>query len=209
MSFAAPGAAPDASGPAIVLASQSPRRAHLLSMLGLTFEVMPADIDERYQPGEDPAAHAERLAREKVRAIAEARPDALVVGCDTVVEIDGHVLGKPRDADDAIAMLMRLQGRAHTVATGVAVAHAGTVRSAAEQVGVRFRSFDQRIAECYVATGEAGDKAGAYGIQGFGATLVEHIDGDFFSVMGLPICRLIRLLEESGWRYEFPRLVQR
>jgi septum formation protein len=206
MSGGAPAAA---TPPALVLASQSPRRAQLLGMLGLTFAIESATVDERYRPGEDPAAHAERLAREKARAIALRRPAELVIGCDTVVIIDGDVLGKPRDDEAAVGMLLRLAGRQHTVATGVAVALGAEIRSAVEVARVWFRPFDRRTAREYVATGEPHDKAGAYGIQGWGAALVTRVDGDFFAVMGLPIARLLQLIEAFGWRYDFRRLVAR
>jgi septum formation protein len=197
-------ALPPDRGPArLVLASKSPRRLQLLQMLGLEFEVWPAEIDERYRAGEEPQAHAERLAREKAEAIAAGQRDALVIGSDTVVVVDGAVLGKPVDDADAVSMLMRLQGREHVVATGIAIAQAEHSRSAVESVYVRFRRFDERTAHEYVATGEPLDKAGAYGIQGYGAALVERIAGDFFAVMGLPIARMIELLAEFGWRYDF------
>jgi septum formation protein len=191
------------SAPRLVLASQSPRRAQLLGMLGLIFDVVPADIDETYLPGEEPGAHAERLAREKAQLIAARHPDAIVVGSDTVVVVDGDVLGKPRDAADGVRMLMRLQARTHEVASGIAVVHGDAVRSAVERVAVRFRHFDESFATAYVATGEPMDKAGAYGIQGYGATLVERIDGDYFAVMGLPIARMMQLLQGIGVRYNF------
>lgn len=193
--------------PLIVLASSSPRRAQLLAMLDLRFEIEPADIDERYTPGEEPAAHAERLAREKAISIARQQQDSLVIGSDTVVVLDEEVLGKPRDADEAVRMLLRLQGREHTVATGIAVAHRGEVRSDVEEVRVRFRAFDAERARAYVSTGEPMDKAGAYGIQGYGAALVERIEGDYFAVMGLPIARLMKMLESLGYRYDFRGLV--
>ena len=192
----------------LILASQSPRRAQLLSMLGLEFEVLPAHVDESYQEGETPPAHVERLARDKAAAIAARRADAIVIGSDTVVVLDGEVLGKPADEGQAVWMLMRLQGREHTVETGIAV-HApdGNVVSAVESVHVRFNAFNERTAREYVATGEPMDKAGAYGIQGFGATLVAGITGDYFAVMGLPVARTIALLGELGWRYDFRGLV--
>ncbi|MCI0432186.1 MAG: Maf family protein [Gemmatimonadetes bacterium] len=189
--------------PPLILASGSPRRARLFTMLGLAFEIDPAGIDERYFPDEAPHAHAERLAREKALHVSARRGNAIVVGSDTVVVVDGAVLGKPRDADEAVAMLLQLQGREHTVATGIAVAENGQVRSAVEQVRVFFRGFDARIARAYVETGEPMDKAGAYGIQGYGAALVERIEGDFYAVMGLPVARLLALLEAAGWRYDF------
>jgi septum formation protein len=193
-----------------VLASASPLRAELLRMLGVTLETIPADIDETWSIGEEPGAHAERLAREKALAIgarfedAPSASDVIVVGSDTVVVVDGDVLGKPRDEADAVAMLLRLQGRDHEVATGIAVARVGSqTHSAVERVRVRFRTFDEATARAYVATGEPMDKAGAYGIQGVGSTLVEGIDGDYFAVMGLPIVRTLALLRQAGLCYDF------
>jgi septum formation protein len=120
------------------------------------------------------------------------------------------VLGQPRDRDEAVAMLLRLQGREHRVETGVVVvAPAARIESAVEGVSVRFRPFGRQTALEYVATGEPMDKAGAYGIQGYGATLVERIEGDFFAVMGLPVVRTIELLEAHGWRYDFRGLTRR
>lgn len=208
----------DSPSPPLVLASQSPRRAQLMELIGLTFEVDPADVDETYFPGEHPPEHARRLAAEKTQVVALRRPDALVVGSDTVVVIDGEVLGKPADDEQALEMLMRLQGREHDVHTGVAVAApanggspaiAGTpgaivpVVADVETVRVKFRSLDERRVREYIATREPMDKAGAYGIQGYGATIVEWIDGDYFSVMGLPIGRMVGLFERLGWRYNF------
>jgi septum formation protein len=187
----------------LILASQSPRRAQLLQMLGLRFDTIPADIDETWLPSEEPVAHAERLAREKTQAIAARAPHAAIIGSDTVVIVDGDLLGKPRDDEEAVAMLMRLQGREHVVATGIAVHYETQLRSGVERVGVRFRAFDENTAREYVATREPMDKAGAYGIQGYGATLVEAVHGDYFAVMGLPICRMILLLQEAGLRYDF------
>ena len=193
--------------PPLVLASRSPRRAQLLTMLGLRFETVPAEVDESLRAGEPAPIAAERLAREKVLAVAEQRPDALIIGSDTLVVIDGEVLGKPRDEREAVEMLMRLQGCDHRVETGIAIrAPDGRIESSVEGVRVRFRAFDRRMAEEYVATGEPLDKAGAYGIQGFGATLVEMIEGDFYAVMGLPIARMISLLKALGWRYNFRTL---
>jgi septum formation protein len=194
--------------PRIVLASQSPRRAALLWGLGLDFGTVPADIDETYVAGEEPVAHVERLAREKAGAVAATHADAVVIGSDTVVVVDDEVLGKPRDAADAVRMLLRLQGRAHEVATGVAVARGGRIVSAVERVAVWFRPFDAVTAAEYVGTGEPLDKAGAYGIQGYGATLVERIDGDYFAVMGLPVARTILLLQDVGLHYNFRGLTR-
>jgi septum formation protein len=196
----------DRSVPPLVLASRSPRRAELLQRLGLEFEVVPAEIDESYVDHEMPAVHAERLAREKAFAVSYQRPDALVVGSDTIVVLDSDVLGKPRDEKDAVEMLTRLAGREHQVFTGVAVAHGGRVESELERVAVRFRPLHRRDCEAYVATGEPMDKAGAYGIQGFGSALVESIHGDYFAVMGLPVVCTLKLIERFGWRYAFQGL---
>lgn len=193
--------------PKIVLASQSPRRAELMKMLGFQFDVVPADIDETYSNNESGPQHAERLAREKAELVAKAHPKAIVIGSDTVVVLDIHVLGKPKSKDEAIEMLMRLQGRVHQVTTGIAIAVPGQkLRYGVEIVQVKFRHFDRETATAYVATGEAMDKAGAYGIQGFGAALVEWVRGDYFAVMGLPVQRMIALLEASGWKYDFKGL---
>jgi septum formation protein len=193
--------------PRLILASQSPRRAELLSRLGLDFEVRPAAIDETYIDHEMPADHAERLAREKAIAVARQEPDALVIGSDTIVILDSDVLGKPRDADGALAMLMRLSGRDHEVFTAVAVIRGGRTESALERVRVRFRRLDRSECQAYVATGEPMDKAGAYGIQGFGSALVESIEGDYFAVMGLPVVRTLELIRRHGWKYAFGALV--
>ena len=192
------------SAPAIVLASASPRRSQLLEQLGLRFEVVPADVDEAEEAGETASAHARRLALTKARAVAALRSDALVVGGDTVVTLHDEILGKPADQGDALRTLLRLQGHEHRVETGVAVVAPGG-SEAVDVVGadVRFRRFDRAFAEAYVATGEPLDKAGAYGIQGYGAALVESIRGDYFAVMGLPVARLVELFGELGWRYGF------
>lgn len=192
--------------PPLVLASQSPRRAELIERLGLAFEAIPADIDESYVDHEMPADHAERLAREKAAAIARDRPEALVVGSDTIVVLDRDVLGKPQDQREAVEMLLRLAGREHEVHTGIAIAHAGRIESGLERVRVRFRPLDRASCEAYVATGEPMDKAGAYGIQGFGSAIVEGIEGDYFAVMGLPIVRMLGLLERFGFEYGFGTL---
>jgi septum formation protein len=185
----------------VILASQSPRRRELLALVGIPHEVRPADIDERYLPGEQPRAHALRLAREKAEKIRD--PDAVVIGSDTIVVVDGDVLGKPVDDTDAARMLSRLSGRAHSVITAVAVAWKGRVLTDAEEVGVTFHKLSREEISAYIATREPMDKAGAYGIQGFGATIVARVDGDYFAVMGLPLQLLVRLLHELGVRYPF------
>src|SRR6516164_1517501 len=172
-------------------------------MIGITHEVIPADVDETYGAGEVPRAHAERLAREKASVLAARAPDAVIIAADTIVVVDGDVLGKPRDADEAARMLRRLAGRTHTVFTAVAVARGAKILSGVEEVGVTFRPLDDATITSYVATREPMDKAGAYGIQGYGAAIVERIDGDYFAVMGLAIGRMLALLRELGFRYDF------
>src|SRR5689334_3775549 len=187
--------------PRVILASASPRRRELLTLVGITHEVLPANIDESYLPGEMPHEHAERLARGKASAIDV--PDAVTVGSDTIVVVDGDVLGKPRDRAHAAEMLRRLSGRSHVVLTGVAVRWRGELVSGVEEVGVTFRALSDDEIERYIDTGEPMDKAGAYGIQGFGATIVERVDGDYFAVMGLALNLLVRLMRASGLRYDF------
>jgi septum formation protein len=175
-------------------------------MIGIPHDVRPADIDESYLPGEPPLAHAERLAREKGAVIAEPEPGAVVIASDTIVVIDDDVLGKPQSDEDAVRMLARLSGRTHTVFTAVAVSWRGRMESGVEVVAVTFRALDEATIRAYVATGEPMDKAGAYGIQGFGAAIVERIDGDYFAVMGLAIGRMLTLLRRLGIHYGFGSL---
>lgn len=187
----------------VILASQSPRRRELLALVGITHAVRPADIDESVLPAEAPVPHCERLARAKAHVLADRHPSAVVIAADTIVVLDGDILGKPRDAADAAAMLTRLAGRTHTVHTAMAVARDGRTVSAVESVEVTFRPLTAAEIATYVATGEPMDKAGAYGIQGYGATIVERIHGDYFSVMGLGLRRLVALLAEVGLRYDY------
>ena len=187
--------------PRVILASQSPRRQQLLTLVGIAHEVQPADIDERYLPDEMPGDHAERLAREKASKIRV--DDAVVIAADTIVVVDGEVLGKPKTDADAAQMLRRLSGRAHTVITAVAAAWQGRLDSGVEVVAVTFHPLTDREIAAYIATREPMDKAGAYGIQGYGAMLVARVDGDYFAVMGLPLQRLVRLLGGLGLRYAF------
>jgi len=185
----------------VVLASASPRRRDLLGLLGLTFEVAPTDVDESWRDGEAPEVHAERLAREK--ALAGRREGAVTIGADTIVVLDGDIFGKPGDRAEAAAMLRRLSGREHVVHTAIAVAYSGRLAVTVVATRVSFRPLAENVIEAYVNTGEPMDKAGAYGIQGFGAVLVERIEGDYFTVMGLGLARLVDLLGEVGLRYDF------
>ncbi len=189
--------------PRLILASLSPRRSDVLTQLGLQHLVMPADVDESYLEGETPAEHVERLALRKATVISTREPDALVIGGDTVVVDGARVLGKPEDDSAAVEMLLSLAGRAHVVLSGIALVGPHGVASSVAETVVRFRAFSEHDARTYVATGEPLDKAGAYGIQGMGAALVEGIGGDYYAVMGLPIDAFVNVLLEAGWRYEF------
>jgi septum formation protein len=190
----------------LILASSSPRRRELLGLLGLTPEIVPADLDESVRPGEDPVAYVERLAREKAEVVAARHQGAVVVGADTTVALGGELLAKPEDAADAARMLARLQGRDHVVHTAIAVVFDGHTASGVETTRVWMRPLDERTIADYVATGEPMDKAGAYGIQGYGAVIVERIQGDYFTVMGLGLGRLVMLLRDVGVTYGFAEL---
>ena len=183
----------------LVLASGSPRRRQLLEMLGLEVEVRPPHIPEIRGPDEPPQPYVERLAREKASSVS----GDLVLGADTTVVIEGEVLEKPADPADALRMLRRLQGRTHEVITAIALRTPEGILGATDVTAVSFRLADDDLLRAYVATGEPMDKAGAYGIQGYGAALVERIQGDFFSVMGLPVRLVLQLLERAGHPYRF------
>jgi len=183
----------------LTLASGSPRRRQLLEMLGIPVRVVPSNIAEVRRPVETPMDYVERLAREKALSV----PGNLVLGADTTVVVRDAVLEKPIDAADALRMLRKLQGRTHQVVTSVALVADETVHQATDVTNVTFRRLDESLLESYVMTGEPMDKAGAYGIQGYGAALVERIEGDFFSVMGLPLRLVLELLEQAGHGYRF------
>jgi septum formation protein len=187
----------------VILASASPRRRELLTLVGITHQVVPADVDESVRVGEDPVAYVERLAREKADAVAVGRGDAIIIAADTTVVLDGEILGKPEDPADAERMVGLLAGRTHEVLTGIAVRRGAVLASGVERVAVTMRPLTHAEISAYVATGEPMDKAGAYGIQGYGATIVSRVDGDYFSVMGLGLTRLVRLLAEVGVTYDF------
>jgi len=192
----------------LVLASGSPRRAAVLGLLGLSHAIVAADTDESYLAGETPSDHVERLARAKALAGALVEPSALVVAGDTVVVDGGRVLGKPRTVDEAAAMVASLSGKTHEVYSGLAlVGDHGTV-SAVGRASVRFRRFDPAAARRYADTGEPADKAGAYGIQGLGAALVDAVDGDYYCVVGFPVGVFLDLLGRAGWRYDFGTLTR-
>ncbi|MCY3611486.1 MAG: Maf family protein [Gemmatimonadetes bacterium] len=206
MGKAVPTASPDAvkrtAGlPDIVLASASPRRAAVLRMLGLTFSVVPADVEERREQGEPPRRYVERLSRAKVRRVMAVHADALVIGGDTVVATDGCVLEKPRDGAGAVRMLSSLSGSEHEVYSGLAVAAHGRIASNVAAARVIFRTLTREVIEAYVATGEPLDKAGAYGVQGIGASLVERIEGDYYTVVGLSVAAFVDLIPAVGFEY--------
>ncbi|MFC1662177.1 Maf family protein, partial [Gemmatimonadota bacterium] len=193
--------------PDLVLASASPRRAQILRMLGLPFEVLPSGTSEEILCDETPEAHAERLARAKAVEVSRHRPGAMVLGGDTVVVLDGEIMGKPSVPAEGVEMLCRLAGRTHSVVSGLALAlPGGGVLSGVERTEVEFRAFGPEVARQYVDTGEPLDKAGAYGIQGRGSALVRRVQGDYFSVVGLPLPLLLDLLEKAGWTYAFGEL---
>jgi septum formation protein len=183
----------------LILASASPRRRELLAQAGFVFDVIPAHIPEEPRPGEDPVAYVTRLAREKAEAVfAHANGDILVLGADTTVTLDGHILEKPRDAQDAARMLRMLSGRTHRVITGVALVDAKGSEVAAEVTAVRFITLSDAEIAAYIATGEPMDKAGAYGIQGRAAKWIPRIEGCYFNVVGLPLALVTSMLESRG-----------
>jgi septum formation protein len=187
----------------VILASSSPRRRELLNLIGVKHEVRPADVNESLLAGELPVPHAERLARAKALTVAAREPTAVVIGADTIVVVDEEILGKPQDQADAYRMLSALSGREHRVVTAVAVARGSEVVASVEEVQVTFRRLSENEISGYIATGEPMDKAGSYGIQGYGATIVQKVDGDFFAVMGLPLVRLVSLMKSMGISYSF------
>ena len=181
----------------IILASQSPRRREILSRLTEQFLVCPSDADEHI-PAAAPRDYVLALANKKAASVASRYPRDVVVAADTIVVLDDAILGKPADEREARAFLRALSSRAHTVYTGVAVVKDGQTRAFVEGTEVRFRALTEELIDFYVKTGEPMDKAGAYGIQGVGGRFVEGITGDFFNVMGLPLCALSRVLEEMN-----------
>lgn len=187
----------------LILASASPRRRELVALLGVPFRVDPADIDEVPPDGHTPEEVARSLAREKALVVAQRQRHGIVLGADTIVVLEGEILGKPRDTEDALEMLRRLNGHEHQVLTGVAlldVADGTIVREQVDVVCTRvwFRQVSEEHLRRYVNTGEPMDKAGAYGAQGYGSTLIERIEGCYFNVVGLPVSRVCAMLEAWG-----------
>lgn len=185
----------------VVLASASPRRFELLTSLGLDVRVVPSDVTEGDRPGYGPRELAALHADAKAGAVAERGASGLIVAADTVVDLDGRSLGKPLDEREAASMLRALAGREHVVHTAVALREPARAMALDMTLStrVRFAALDETTIAAYVATGEPFDKAGAYGIQGRGAALVERIDGDFYTVMGFPLGAFVRRLPELGY----------
>lgn len=179
----------------LILASQSPRRRELLSLFRLPFVIRVADIDESMNAGASVYDEVARLSREKALAVSRAEDD-IVVAADTIVVCEGSVLGKPHSAEEAVQMLSLLSGRYHQVMTGMTVLRGQRMVSCTEVTDIHFRELSQKEIAAYVATGEPMDKAGAYGIQGGAALFAEKMVGDYYNVMGLPVCRLRLILNE-------------
>ncbi|MCG5511536.1 Maf family protein [Ectothiorhodospira shaposhnikovii] len=183
----------------LILASASPRRRELLDQIGVAWRAHPVDVEEIPRAGESPEDFALRMAVTKARAAHDAVPGHLpVLGADTVVSIDGDILGKPRDREDALDMLGRLSGRTHTVLSAVALLHQGYCHQALSTTRVCFRDLSPDDRRAYWASGEPADKAGAYGIQGLGALFVAHIEGSYSGVVGLPLFETGELLRRCG-----------
>jgi septum formation protein len=182
----------------LVLASASPRRSQLLRDLGLCFQVAPTHAEEPAptpDDGRSAGAYVERLARLKAAACSEK---GLIIAADTTVVLRGQIMNKPRDEEDALAMLRQLQGQTHEVFTGVCLRRGDEFSSEHERTRVTFGAFEDEFLRAYIATGEPLDKAGAYGAQGRGALLIERIEGDYWNVVGLPVFRLAKMLGERG-----------
>ena len=186
--------------PPIILASGSPRRRDLLAGLKLEFEIVPADIDESAQPGETPVALVERLSLLKAEAVAASHPGTLVIAADTVVVLDGDILGKPADRAENRRFIERLAGRQHEVYTGHALLYGERLEHSVQRTEVRFRDLTKKEVAAYVATGEGLDKAGGYAIQGYGAALIPHISGDYFNVVGLSVATVVTHAARLGVR---------
>lgn len=182
----------------LILASASPRRRELLEHLGVPFAVDPASGPENPPAGAAAEDTVKALSAAKAAEVAARHPGCVVVGADTVVELDGVILGKPHSEDDAFRMLKSLSGREHRVYTGLTVAKDGALTTQAEKTRVFFRPMTDREIRAYIATGEPMDKAGAYGYQGFAGLFIHRIDGDYFNVVGLPLCRLNHMLSALG-----------
>lgn len=181
-----------------VLASASPRRKEILENAGFAFEIIVSDADENITDSLTPSETVEELAKRKALAVWDKNKDAVVFGCDTIVAIDGKILGKPKDDDEAFSMIKMLSGRAHTVSTGVCICAENKISVFSNTTEVEFYELSDDTIRSYIATGEGRDKAGSYGIQGYGCVLIKEIKGDYFSVMGLPVSQSARVLADFG-----------
>ena len=184
--------------PRFILASQSPRRKELLTRAGYRFDIIVSEVDETIPDGLSPSEAVLLLARRKAEAVSAQYPGAVVVGCDTVVALNGQILGKPVDAADAKAMLSSLSGNTHTVFSGVCITDGARNEAFYTATDVTFYPLPEKTVDSYIATGEPMDKAGAYGIQGLGCVLVERISGDYSNVVGLPRAESARVLASFG-----------
>ena len=184
----------------LILASHSPRRQDLLKQVGLNFEVVPSGVVENFVQTESPRQHVTRLAEAKAREVASKHSNCWVVSADTIVYIDGSILGKPKDWKEAAEMLRRLSGREHLVLTGFSVLHfeRGKGEQDAAETVVRMKPLTSAEIEWYVKTGEPFDKAGGYAIQGIGSYMIQSIQGSYTNVVGLPLCELIQMLSRLG-----------
>jgi len=184
----------------LILASSSPRRQQLLRQIGLEFDVVPSEVQEDFFDGESPREHARRLAEVKARKVGAVHPNRWVIGADTVVSIDGMILGKPQTEREAYEMLAALSGRDHLVITGVSVflGAKGNGETIAVETSVRMKALNPEEINWYIRTGEPFDKAGGYAIQGKGAFMVQRIDGSYTNVVGLPLCELLEVLNRVG-----------
>ncbi|MBY0099125.1 Maf family protein [Mesobacillus maritimus] len=183
----------------LILASSSPRRKELLENLHLTFEISSSNVDESFSPELTPEEAVKELASRKASFVAEKEPDAFVIGSDTVVVHEGDILGKPSDREEALFMLKKLSGQTHSVFTGVCIISPEREIQFYEKTDVVFWELSQEEMDAYISSGEPFDKAGGYGIQGFGSFLVREIKGDYFSVVGLPVARTVRELRRAGY----------
>lgn len=184
----------------LILASSSPRRYEMLKQLGLDFEVIPSKIEENFVPGESPREHVIRLAEAKALDVGNRFSDAWVIGADTIVYVNGHILGKPKSHQEAQEMLRQLSGKEHKVLTGISLNHLKKGKGEHEVVetAVKVKPLSPVEMEWYIGTGEPFDKAGGYGIQGIGSFMIESINGSYTNVVGLPLCELMRMLNRLG-----------
>jgi septum formation protein len=181
-----------------ILASASPRRKEILENAGFSFEIIVSDADETIGENLSPEKTVEELAKRKALSVWQENQNAVVFGCDTVVAVDGEILGKPHNDEEAFRMIKSLSGKVHTVSTGVCICSADKTEVFSNTTQVEFYPLSDETIRSYIATGEGKDKAGSYGIQGYGCVLIKEIKGDYFSVMGLPVSQSARVLADFG-----------